>query len=464
MGTAIVTHLPDDPHRRIHQQKDTDLMNFIGRYMEKANIPRDRASWSKYTVIGMMYMSQTFPSAFITTLLPTIFREQGLDLEKFWMFSLATVPYWIRWLWAPVVDNYGSARIGRRKSWFIPCTIGACIVYASVAFFEPSEETIWFIIILMIVKSFLTTTQEMAIDGYLIENLEPKERPIGSAIRVYFEGIGEMTALAGLAIVYDKLGWQITAVLASMLMLVFMMPGFIRKEPPLPDAVQRKRELGQRPSLLLWLKRKDTRIIVPLLFTGGLAVGMFLPMVGAFLIDIGYSVTQVGVITAISLGGSLFVGATLAIGLVQRFGTKTCLKFLMFGFPITVLPAIWLTAQSAPPIPIAVICIILPIGLIALLHVTFQIERLGFASKHQAATDYAINSSAARMGQTSAAAAGGFIAAQSWTLFFIVMAVLGTCIATAWLLIHSRLWRMIAEREAREDSLNVEAEAIPSGS
>ena len=427
-------------------------MNFITRYMDAASIPRNWTSWSKYSVIGMMYMSQTFPSAFVTTLLPTIFRQQGLDLEKFWMFSLATVPYWIRWLWAPIIDNYGSARIGRRKSWFIPCTIGACIVYASVAFFEPSEETIWFIIILMIVKSFLTVTQEMAIDGYLVENLEPGERPIGSAIRVYFEGIGEMTALAGLAIVYDQFGWETTAVLASALMLVFMTPGFIRKEPPLPKAVQRRREQGHPPSLLLWLKRKDTRILVPLLFTGGLAVGMILPVVGAFLIDIGYTVTQVGYITALTLGGALFAGATLAIGLVQRYGTKPCLKFMVFAFPIAVLPAVWLTGQIAPPIPIAVVCIIIPVGLIALLHVTFQIERLGFASKHQAATDYAINSATARIGQTGAAAIAGFIAAQSWALFFIVMAGLAVVISAGWLSVHQYLWRLIEERNAREDA------------
>ena len=85
------------------------------------------SAWLRFAVIGSMYMAQTFATAFVSHLMPAIYRDQGLPLERFWILSVALVPFWFRWAWAPLVDRTTGGPFGPRKSWFLPCTaVRAC--------------------------------------------------------------------------------------------------------------------------------------------------------------------------------------------------------------------------------------------------------------------------------------------------------------------------------------------------
>ena len=65
-------------------------------------------------------MAQYFPQGFTQSGLPAIFRQLGLPLDRFWLFSTPMWPRWIKFLIAMVVDNYGNAKFGYRKTWILP--------------------------------------------------------------------------------------------------------------------------------------------------------------------------------------------------------------------------------------------------------------------------------------------------------------------------------------------------------
>ncbi|MEJ2133125.1 MAG: MFS transporter, partial [Gammaproteobacteria bacterium] len=79
--------------------------------------------YPKLVMLGVLHMAQYFPAAFTGVALPFIFRKEGLPIEMFWLLALPGIPRWLKWLIALVVDNYGSPRIGFRKTWIIPCTL-----------------------------------------------------------------------------------------------------------------------------------------------------------------------------------------------------------------------------------------------------------------------------------------------------------------------------------------------------
>ncbi len=236
---------------------------------------RDRATLGKFTAILGLHMGQMFPAAFFGLMLTAIYREKGLPLDMFWIFVLPSIPTWLRPLWAPFVDGVGSSRIGLRKTWFIPCTLFGAAAYLSLALFEPEIATLWIIIGILIVKTTFMTTQDIAIDGYTVENLRDEERGVGAAVMDIGRHVAQFASWAGVAWVYGTYGWPAAvttvgepadSVLAA------------RHHPPRTAAATAGSNAAaiaaNSPSLIKLFRRPDTRIILPLVmlvaFGGGL--------------------------------------------------------------------------------------------------------------------------------------------------------------------------------------------------
>ena len=116
---------------------------------------RDRATTFRFTAILGLQMGQIFPAAFIGLFLPVIFRQQGLALDMYWVFTLPAIPTWIRPLWAPLVDRTGSRTLGMRKTWFIPCTVFGALAYLSLTFWAPDLENLAIISLAVTARSSL---------------------------------------------------------------------------------------------------------------------------------------------------------------------------------------------------------------------------------------------------------------------------------------------------------------------
>jgi len=414
--------------------------------------------WGKLVFIGLMYMAQTFPSAFVSSFIPSIFREQGLPLENFWIFSLPLIPYWLRWAVAPVVDTYWIRSIGRRKTWMIPCTLLAVAAYASLAFVQPSYTTLNLIVVILFMKSVFTATQEVAIDAYTVENVRPHERPKAAGLNTTFEAAGQMAALVLLGVLVDRYGWRVAAFAAALLMLAFLLPAFLRREPPPSEAVERalrERSLGMGglfAPLVRFLRRRDTWTLVPIYVLGGLYTGALFPMLGPFLIDQGYSLTQLGLIVGGTLALGTVAGATVAGGCVERVGARPMAIILAILAIPSVLPAVWLSYSGTTLAPAATIAVLFaPTVVVATFYVVWVSLRMRFASPLQAGTDYATGAAVGRIGQTLAAAAGGPLAAfLGWHGYFLVLGVLGVLACAIIVVSLKPLTVQIAARNERE--------------
>lgn len=201
----------------------------------------------------------------------------------------------------------GSKRIGVRKTWFIPCTVFGAAAYLSLVLFEPEVATLWIIIGILVVKTTFMTTQDIAIDGYMVENLEDSERGVGAAVMGVGRHVAQFSSWAGVAWVYGTHGWPAAVATAAGLLVLFSLPGIIRREPPPPLQAQRRHDRGERPSLIKLLKRPDTRLILPLVvlisFGGGLIASLYV----AYLVDVGFTVKQIGpqILAPAALAGTL---------------------------------------------------------------------------------------------------------------------------------------------------------------
>ena len=154
----------------------------------------------------------------------------GLPLEMFWLLALPGIPRGLKWLMALVVDNYGNNRIGRRKSWIIPCTlVGAC-AYAVLALIPPSLTAVHIIVGVLVFKSFVMACQDIAVDAYAAESMNDAERPVGTSLINFLGAIAGVMGSGAVALV-DMFGWPMTMLAASGLMLFAALPAIIRQEP-----------------------------------------------------------------------------------------------------------------------------------------------------------------------------------------------------------------------------------------
>jgi MFS family permease len=417
-----------------------------------------RSAAMTLVLVALMYMSTTFPAAFATSLIPTIFRKHGLPLEQFWVFSIPIVPYWLRWVIGPVVDTHWSDKVGRRKSWTLPCTLGAVASYCVLAKFPPATATLWIIVAIVFVKSMFTATQEVAIDAYMVDNVRSTDRPAAASIIVTSEAFGHMLALTALGYILQRYGWAYAAFSAALIMLILLVPSFLRREPPVDrnlvaslnvagGAVTRAfRPLGR------YFVRRDSWALLPIYIVSGLFTGSLITMLGPFLIDLKFTVSQVGMIIGVVLAGSVLIGSLIGFAALRLFGAHRVLVLIAVLAIPAALPAAsvaYLHIHISAIMAIAVLAA--PTLITSIYYVVFGTARIGYASKLQSGTDYATSAAVTRIGQTVASALGGPIAALlGWDGFFLCVGGLGAVAALLFLITRQPIQVLVDQRNLLE--------------
>lgn len=409
---------------------------------------RDPETRSRYGAVLGLQMGQVLPQSFIALFLPVIFREQGLPLDMYWVFTLPAIPTWLRPLWAPYVDRTGSRVLGMRKTWFIPCTVFGALAYFSLALFAPTLDNLAVIIAILVVKATFMTTQDIAIDGYMVENIRDEERSVGAAVLDIGRNVSRFLAMIAIPYVYSIAGWATAVVTASTLLVLFSLPGILRPEPPRPERFSR-----EQPSLKRLLRRPDSYYIFPLCFLIGLMGGLIATLYPTYLSDLGFSIGELAFLLApATLLGTVF-GATVTSWCLRRLGYKTTMLLAAFGILLAVMPIIWLGSLRNPTFSVVFLVTLTAIALPSLLDVTFQAARLKWASRTQAATDYTAQIVTLMAGLSLATAIGGFLAEHMGWFFYFLLA--GTLISATCFLLYfafDRIEMLVEARDAAEQA------------
>ncbi|CAI2339473.1 unnamed protein product [Caenorhabditis sp. 36 PRJEB53466] len=114
-------------------------------------------------------------------LLLFLYLLQGVPLEQA-IFSFAYWPFSLKLLWAPIVDSVYSKKLGRRKSWMVPCQylIGLFMLFLSYKVKDIMGEkdgaspNVVFLMLIFLPLNFLAATQDIAVDGWALTMLSKK--------------------------------------------------------------------------------------------------------------------------------------------------------------------------------------------------------------------------------------------------------------------------------------------------
>jgi MFS transporter, PAT family, beta-lactamase induction signal transducer AmpG len=131
----------------------------------------------------------------------------GLSLKTIGFVGLAAIPYTFKFLWAPLMDRWSPPVLGRRRGWIVLCQMLLCVCMLCMAFLDPNRHAqilFW----LAAAIAFFSASQDIAIDAYRTDILDPEERPMGAAMAINGYRVA-MLVSGGLALVIaDHVGWK----------------------------------------------------------------------------------------------------------------------------------------------------------------------------------------------------------------------------------------------------------------
>lgn len=130
--------------------------------------------WRNISILLFLYTLQGVPGGLAGSI-PLLLQARGTNYSDQAIFSLASWPFNLKLLWAPLVDAIYWKRMGRRKSWLVPVQylIGVTLLFLSfhVDSLIDSLE-IWVLTALMFFLNLLIATQDIVVDGWALNLLK----------------------------------------------------------------------------------------------------------------------------------------------------------------------------------------------------------------------------------------------------------------------------------------------------
>jgi PAT family beta-lactamase induction signal transducer AmpG len=196
-------------------------------------------------MLGLGFASG-LPNLLIFDTLSAWLRDSGLSLKVISFFSLATLAYSFKFLWAPVIDRTavpGLTRwLGRRRAWMLVAQVAVVAGLLLVAGGDPKTSLIR-TAVFAVLTGFASATQDIVVDAWRIEASEVARQGAMAAAYQWGYRIAIIVAGAVPLLLADHLGWNLAYGSMAGLMVIGMAavlgapretgPGLVR---PSPDA------------------------------------------------------------------------------------------------------------------------------------------------------------------------------------------------------------------------------------
>lgn len=148
----------------------------------------------------------------------------GVDIATIGFFALVGVPYTFKFLWAPLMDRFDLPLLGRRRGWLVMMQLALALVLAAIAQVEPADNALLFAGFAVGI-AFFSASQDIVLDAYRTDILEPNERALGASLGVFGYRLA-MTISGGVALLWAA-DWQSwSRVYSVMAIIMFVMSVF----------------------------------------------------------------------------------------------------------------------------------------------------------------------------------------------------------------------------------------------
>ena len=338
--------------------------------------------WTKYPTLFSLYIAQSIPMSFFSTVVPVIMRQESYSLESIGLLQLIKLPWIFKFLWAPFIDTHTKSR-KQIKQWIIGSEIFYAIIILSIGFFKLQTD-FNIIIILMVIAFIASATQDIATDIFAIYILKKKERSIGNSIQSAGSFIGSLFGTGVLLIAYHYLGWT-GLIIGLAACVAFAIIPAARYKGEIKTEKSHDHKIGLREIGTFFQDKVLRRRTLLLAFYYSGLIGI-LTLLKPFLVDLGYNVKQIGFMSGI-VGTSVATGTSFLAGyIIKVIGRKA--SFYLFAVMGLLTSTFFYSLPEVPSLLQIYTAICMLWGSYGLCSVIIYTTSMDAVRKHREGTDF----------------------------------------------------------------------------
>jgi PAT family beta-lactamase induction signal transducer AmpG len=359
-------------------------------------------------------------------LLPAFLRTEGVGLKEIGLFALVTFPYTWKFLWAPLMDSVRLPFLGRRRGWMLIMQVLLLIAIALLGFFNPTTE-LSVIVTMAFLVAFFSASQDIVLDAYRREILPDEELGWGNSVHVQAYRISGLVPGALGLVLADFLPWSSVFTIVAAFMVLGIGMTLCIKEPkntqPMPHNFA-EMVLAPFQDFLRRFGWKPALTALAFMFLYKLGDNMATALSTPFYIDLGFELTEIGVVAKSSALWASIVGGILGGLWMIKLGINRALWIFGVVQVITILGFAAL-AEIGDNLWVLGVVISLEYLGVGLGTAAFTAYIARSTSVAFAATQFALFTALAALPRTFANAITGFMVEDlGWTVFFLTCAVL----------------------------------------
>ncbi len=302
-----------------------------------------------------LYIAQSIPSSFFATALQVMMREAHFSLATIGLLQLVKLPWVLKFLWSPLVDRQClTGRDFRRCIVISECIYALFIILAGHL---NITDNLYLIILLVLLSLVASATQDIATDALAILMHRGRDKSMVNSMQSMGSFGGALIGSGILLLVLHQYGWHVVTPCLGVFVLLMLIPLLRRKD--LDIAQKDIRERAKLTDFASFFTQKGIwRQIGFLLLYYASIIGI-LSMMRPWLVDLGYTMKEIGVMSGIIGTSAAFCSSFAAGFIVRRIGIFTARILFACFILLTTLYFLGMAIMQQPSTPMLYAGIIL---------------------------------------------------------------------------------------------------------
>jgi PAT family beta-lactamase induction signal transducer AmpG len=271
--------------------------------------------------------SSGLPLYVLIQLFPGWLRTEGVDLTTIGLFNVLALPYTWKFLWAPLLDRYQLPFLGRRRGWTLASQL---LLLGSIGLLGSMDPTnhLTTIVWLVFATSLFSATQDIALDAYRRELLAEEEFGTGNSLFVNAYRASSLIPGSLAFILADNIPWATVYWVVALFMTVGIVTTLFVPEVADERAAPRSLRAAVVEPFVEFFSRGGmgpALAILAFMVLYKLGDSMATALTTPFLVDLGFTLTQIGTIYKFSALWASIAGAALAGVLMLKLSINRAL-------------------------------------------------------------------------------------------------------------------------------------------
>ncbi len=290
-----------------------------------APAPRPKRWWTgPWGWVTTTYFAEGFPYTIVNSAADALFTVMGMSLSTLGLTTIFHLPWNLKFLWGPFVDQYET-----KRRWLLGCEVVLCALLAVLTLAGGVDAPLWILAAVFMTVGIVSATHDIAIDGFYLEGLDVAGQSRYVGYRAAAFRLAMLAVNGPLMVLADMHGWRATWLVSLLAMIALTTYHALVLPRP---------ETRQRPGIELWRRAVQPRVVLPL--AAIIALGT-LGYARGWGQEIGAVFAAVPVLGAMSLPGWIGLGLLLAVLLLlaslswvrrrlERSGSAYTRSFVVF--------------------------------------------------------------------------------------------------------------------------------------